>query len=141
MDIIESLLQYKMDLYVQSDGQDTDSGALKKEWIFDKTIPCSAKGIVSNSTSTRTNDRQQFNNKYAIEQLIQIRTTEKINIRHKITNIRNKQNEVIWSELDYPSDTPTVFEVVGVTPIMDPFGIILGYNIVAKRSENQTVGL
>jgi hypothetical protein len=76
-----------------------------------------------------------------MEQLIQIRTTEKITMRHKITNIRNKQNEVIWTELNYPSDTPTVFEVVGVTPIMDPFGVQLGFNIVAKRSENQTVGL
>jgi hypothetical protein len=141
MDIIDSLLQFKLDLYVQSEEQDSDSGALKKDWIFDKTISCAAKGIVSNSTSTRTNDRQQFSNKYTMEQLIQIRTTEKITMRHKITNIRNKQNEVIWTELNYPSDTPTVFEVVGVTPIMDPFGVQLGFNVVAKRSENQTVGL
>ena len=141
MDIIESLLQFKLDLYVQSEEQDLDSGALKKEWIFDKTLDCAAKGIVSNSTSTRTNDRQQFSNKYNMEQLIQIRTVDKINMRHKITNIRNKDNEVIWTELNYPSDTPTVFEVVGVTPIMDPFGTIMAYNTVVKRSENQTVGL
>ena len=76
-----------------------------------------------------------------MEQLIQIRTVDKINMRHKITNIRNKDNEVIWTELNYPSDTPTVFEVVGVTPIMDPFGTIMAYNTVVKRSENQTVGL
>lgn len=141
MDIIESLLPFKMDLYVQTDQQDADTGAIQKEWNFHKTLSCSAKGIVSNSTSIRSNDRQQFSNRYELEQLIQIRTVEKINVRHKITNIRNSSNEVIWTELNYPSETPTVFEVVGVTPIADPFGKNFAYNIVAKRSENQQIGL
>ena len=141
MDIIESLLPFKMDLYVQTDQQDADTGAIQKEWNFHKTLSCSAKGIVSNSTSLRSNDSQQFSNKYELEELIQIRTVEKINVRHKITNIRNSSNEVIWTELNYPSETPTVFEVVGVTPITDPFGKNFAYNIVAKRSENQQIGL
>jgi hypothetical protein len=73
--------------------------------------------------------------------MVQIRTTSKLNIRHKITNIRDKNGTVVWTELDYPSDTPTVFEIFGVTPITDPFGTILGYNSVAKRSENQNIGI
>lgn len=141
MDILESLLPYKLDLYVQFDKQDPNTGAIQKEWNYSKTIDCSAKGMVSNSTSTRTNDRQQLDNRYINNQLIQIRCAEKINIRHKITNIRNKDNEYIWTELDYPTETPTVFEVVGMTPITDPFGVSMGYNITAKRSENQNIGL
>ena len=141
MDLIESLLPFQLDLYTQTDTQDPDTGALKKEWNFFKTIPCSAKGMISNSTSTRTGDRQFLDNKYRNEQMIQVRTVEKINIRHKITNIRNKNGEVIWTELNYPTETPTVFEVVGATPISDPFGVSMGYNIVAKRSENQQIGI
>lgn len=141
MDLIESLLPFQLDLYIQSDSQDPDTGALIKEWNYFKTLPCSAKGIVSNSTSTRTNDRQILDNRYRNEQFVQIRTVEKINIRHKITNIRNKDNVYIWTELDYPSETPTVFEVVGVTPVMDPFGVSLGYNVTVKRSENQKIGI
>ena len=141
MDIIESLLPFKMDVYVQTDQQDADTGAILKEWNFHKTLNCSAKGIVSNSTSVRSNDRQQFSNKYDLEQMIQIRTVEKINVRHKITNIRNSENEFIWTELNYPTETPTVFEVVGITPITDPFGKNMAYNVIAKRSENQQIGL
>ena len=141
MDIIESLLPFKMDVYVQTDQQDADTGAILKEWNFHKTLNCSAKGIVSNSTSVRSNDRQQFSNKYELEQMIQIRTVEKINVRHKITNIRNSENEFIWTELNYPTETPTVFEVVGITPITDPFGKNMAYNVIAKRSENQQIGL
>jgi len=141
MDILESLLPYKMDLYVQYDLQDPETGSINKEWQYFKTIDCSAKGVVSNSTSTRANDRQQLSNRYTLEQFIQIRTVEKITVRHKLTNIRNKDGEYIWTELNYPTETPTVFEVVGVTPINDPFGINIGYNITAKRSENQSIGI
>jgi len=141
VDIVEALLPFQLDLYVQSDAQDPDSGALIKQWNYYKTLPCSAKGVVSNSTSTRTNDRQNFDNRYRNEQFVQIRTIEKLNVRHKITNIRNKNNEFIWTELNYPTETPTVFEVVGVTPITDPFGVSMGYNITAKRSENQQIGI
>lgn len=141
MDILESLLPYKLDLYVQSETQDADTGAIKKEWNYYKTVDCSAKGMVSNSTSVRANDRQEINSRYKNEQMIQIRSIEKINIRHKITNIRNKDGEYIWTELNYPTETPTVFEVVGMTPISDPFGVSMGYNITAKRSENQSIGI
>lgn len=141
MDILESLLPYKLDLYVQFETQDINTGAIKKEWHYYKTVDCSVKGMVSNSTSVRANDRQEINNRYKNEQMIQIRSIEKINIRHKITNIRNKDNEYIWTELNYPTETPTVFEVVGVTPISDPFGTSMGYNITAKRSENQSIGI
>lgn len=141
MDIIESLLPFQLDLYIQQDTQDPDTGALVKQWNYYKTLPCSAKGIISNSTSTRTNDRQTFDNRYRNEQYVQIRTVEKIHMRHKITNIRNKNGEFIWTELNYPTETPTVFEIVGMTPVTDPFGVQMGYSVTAKRSENQQIGI
>ena len=57
------------------------------------------------------------------------------------TNIKNKNGGYLWTELDYPSETPTVFEVVGTTPISDPFGTIIGYSTTAKRSESQKIGI
>lgn len=131
----------KLDLYVQSDTQDPDTGAINKTWDYYTTVDCHAKGIVSNSTSTRANDTQHFSNKYSFEQMVQIRTSEKLNVRHKITNIRNKNGSFIWTELNYPTETPTVFEVVGVTPITDPFGTVIAYSTTAKRSENQVIGI
>lgn len=141
MELISSLFQFKLDLYVQTDEQDPDTGALLKEWNYYDTLDCSAKGIVSNATSTRSNDRQTIDNRYKLDQHVEIRTVEKINMRHKITNIRNSKGQVIWTELNYPSETPTVFEVVGVTPMTDPFGVIVGYNTTIKRSENQQIGI
>lgn len=139
--IVDSVLTMKIDVYKQVDLQNSDTGELTKSWEYIRTMPCHAKGIISNSSNSRTGDGQTFKNKYSNDQSIQIRTKEKLTLREKITNVRNSQNVVIWTELDYPSNTPTVFELVGSTPILDPFGSIIGYNSTLKRSENQIIGL
>jgi hypothetical protein len=73
--------------------------------------------------------------------MIEVRTSDRLTTREKATNIRNSDNLVIWTEIDFPSDTPTVFEVVGTTPLTDPFGKVLAYSSTMKRSENQIIGL
>jgi len=140
-DLIQSVLPMKLDVYRQSDTQDPDTGAIKKEWMFYKTVDCHAKGVISNSATTRSSDKQIFNNKYVNDQIIQIRTEDRLTPREKVTNIRDINNNYIWVELDFPTETPTVFEVMGTTPITDPFGRVIGYNSSMKRSENQQIGL
>jgi hypothetical protein len=130
----------KMDVYRQFDSQNSETGAIVKEWNYYKTIPCHAKGVITNSATARAGDRQSFSNKYDNEQVIQIKTIEKITLREKITNITDKNKNVIWEELNFPTNTPTVFEVVGTTPVTDPFGTVIAYNSVLKRSENQQIG-
>lgn len=140
-DLIDSMLTMQLDLYRQYEQQDPDTGAMKREWQYQRTVDCYAKGIISNSSTSRSSDKQIFNNKYTNEQIIQVRTSERITMRDKVTNIRDASGNVIWTELNYPSETPTVFEVLGVTPITDPFGNTLGYNSSMKRSENQQIGI
>jgi len=139
-DLVDSVMPMFMDVYKQFDLQDADTGSIKKEWQFDRTVPCSAKGIISNSSSSRTGDRQVMSNKYTNDQILQIRTSDKITLREKITNIRDAEGNVIWEELNFPTNTPTVYELMGITPMTDPLGGIVGYNSTVKRSENQTIG-
>jgi hypothetical protein len=131
----------KMDIYRQVDLQNPDTGAIVKEWIYYKTVDCSAKGVISNSSSTRTNSIQSFGTKYTNEEILQVRTSHRLTFREKITNIRDSKNNPIWVELNYPTETPTVFEVIGSTPVTDGFGNVIAYNSVIKRSENQVIGL
>jgi hypothetical protein len=139
-DLVDSVMPMFMDVYKQFDLQDADTGSIKKEWQFDRTVPCSAKGIISNSSSSRTGDRQVMSNKYTNDQILQIRTSDKITLREKITNIRDAEGNVIWEELNFPTNTPTVYELMGITPMTDPLGGVIGYNSTVKRSENQTIG-
>jgi hypothetical protein len=138
--IIDALMSMSLDIYKQLDTQDPDTGVIKKEFLYYKTIPCHARGIISQS-STRNLDKQTFNNKYSNEQYIEVRTAEKLTTREKISNICDSSGNPVWFELNYPQDTPTIFEVIGTTPITDPFGNVVGYNSSLKRSENQQIGL
>jgi len=138
--LVDSIFNMKVDVYMQEDYQDQNTGAIKKSWIYEKTIPCFAKGMISNSSTTRSGDSQIISSKYSDKQTIEIRTQSRLTYRQKISNIRDSSNNVIWFELNYPNDTPTVFEIVSSTPITDPFGTLMAYNSIAKRSENQIIG-
>jgi len=139
-DLVDSVLPMFIDVYRQFETQDPATGSLKKEWQFNRTIACSAKGTISNISTGRSGEKQTFSNKYANEQNLQIRTTTKLIFSEKITNIRSLDGTVIWEEINFPSNTPTVFEVMGITPITEPMGGIIGYNTTVKRSENQVIG-
>ena len=138
--IIDSVLTMKMDVYKQVDYQDPNTGALKREWQYDRTMACHAKGSISNTASTVTGDKQVIGSRYVNNEILQLRTTDKVTLREKITNICDSSGNTIWAEANFPTDTPTVFEVMGSTPMTDPFGTVVGYNTTVKRSENQTIG-
>jgi len=138
--IVDSVLSMNLDVYRQSEIQDTETGAIVKNWNYHRTLSCHAKGIISNTATSGSGNKQVFSNKYMDEQVIQIRTAEKLTAREKVTNIRDADNNVIWQEINYPNDTPTVFEIMGTTPMTDPFGRVIAYSSSLKRSENQQIG-
>jgi hypothetical protein len=137
--IVDGLMSMKMDVYRQEEEQDPNTGALVKRFMFYKTLDCYARGVIQENVN-RNLDKQTFGNTYINSQFIEVRTSERLNQREKIKDIRDANGEIIWYELNYPNNTGTVFEVVGSTPISDPFGGIVGYNASLKRSENQQIG-
>lgn len=140
-DLVKSVLSMRLDVYRQIENQDPNTGAIKKEWNYYKTVDCHAKGVISNSSTSRNSDKQSFSNKYINDQSLEVRTIDRLTYREKITNIRDMRGNPIWTEIDFPNETPTVFEVIGTTPLTDPFGRVIAYNSTLKRSENQQIGL
>lgn len=58
-----------------------------------------------------------------------------LNRRQYITNIRNRNDVILW--LEEETGLPTVFEVQGVTPTFDPFGKHIDNLTVLKRAQIQ----
>ena len=52
-DLIDSILSMQLDVYRQLEIQDSDTGAIKREWNYHRTVECHAKGVISNSATTR----------------------------------------------------------------------------------------
>lgn len=141
MQVVAAALSMTMDLYRQIDSQDPDTGAIKKEFMFYKTLPCYAKSIIGNSGTSRSGDKQIISNRYESSQMLEVRTSDKLSIREKISNICANNGECIWTEINYPNNTPTVFEVIGSAPLTDPFGNVVAWSSTIKRSENQQIGI
>jgi len=140
-DLVGSMLPLMLDIYRQSVIQDPDTGALNRVWQLHKTINCSAKGNISNSSSARgSNQRTKFGQDYKNLNEIQIRTEHYISFRDKVGNIRQQDGKPIWTEIDSPNNTPTIFDITGSTPILDPYGREIAWNLIAARSENQRLG-
>jgi len=60
--------------------------------------------------------------------------------RDRITNIRSKKGgDILWAEEEHDG-APTVFEVLGVTPIFDPFGMHVENQALLQRAEVQVYG-
>jgi len=139
-DLVDGLMTMKMDVYRQSERQDSNTGAMIREFSYIKTIDCYARGVITESRN-RSNDSQKFSNKYSNNQYIEVRTSDRLTARDKVKNIVDVNGKPIWYELNYPNDTDTVFDVVGTTPIADPFGNVVGYNSSLQRAENQQIGI
>jgi hypothetical protein len=135
--LIESTLNMKMDIYEVIISQDENTGALVKKWGYKGTEPCLARGYISDTGRTGGSS-EKIGERYENMERIIIETKYKSSKTQRITNIRNSKDEVIWFELiNNNYDTPTIFDVMGVTPVLDPFGQILSFNINAQRSEVQ----
>lgn len=60
--------------------------------------------------------------------------------RDRVYNIRSAKSGVtLWKEEEHDG-APTVFEVLGVTPIFDPFGQMVEQQALLQRAEVQSVG-
>ena len=138
-------------------GQEPISGEIIREWndrdpdvpsATTEEIDCMAEGIVDGGIRV-AGTTERFTNIY--ENVDFVRVTYPKNVllskRDRLTNIRNAQTgEVIWKEEEtatYNSGTglytsrSTVFEVLGVTPITNPFGAVTEFIALCSRAEIQ----
>jgi hypothetical protein len=132
-----------------SNKQDPETGEMIRVWTTDtseaagtqlRDIQCIARGILDGGIRV-AGTTERFNPQGIIESVdyvkIQFPASEVISKRDRITNIRNRKGTVIWTEEEY-NGAPTVFEVLGVTPVTDPFGNHVENSALLQRAEVQT---
>lgn len=133
---VEAKYAMKMDLYRVQVAQDPNSGEITRKWSYTETIPCLAKSIISSGVRTPSNDRT-ISDRYMIEEIVKVMTLQKLPRNAKITNIRDLNDNVLWEEAEISGNPPTIFDIVGSTPIIDGFGQILEYENTLQRSDIQ----
>jgi hypothetical protein len=58
--------------------------------------------------------------------------------RDRITNVSNAKGEIIWKEEEIQGAPATVFIVMGVTPVVDPFGNHIENTALIQRAQVQS---
>lgn len=122
-------------VWVPSDNPDTpedESGGTQK------TFKCVARGIVDGGIRV-AGTTERFSEMYEGVDYVKIWFPANVVItrRDRVTNIRTKGGQVLWREEERTDRAPTVFSVVGVTPIIDPFGKHIESTALLERVEAQ----
>jgi hypothetical protein len=119
-------------------------GAIKKQWVLDRTFAC-------NFTSGGSAFKEEVKPNVNITQHSILIGRAKSDIRISsldsknaltnilITDIKDQEGNLIYMETSGPrSGRGTLFEIATYEPFTGPFGTVESYNIVIRRSENQT---
>jgi len=131
--------------------QDPTSGAITRTWVevpdnpstsVDENaefndVPCSVRGIIDGGIRV-AGTTERFDKTYENVDWVKATFPPNVNItkRDKVTNIRNARGVVVWTN-EESNGKPTVFNVMGVTPVLDSFSRIIYTTALLERSEVQ----
>jgi hypothetical protein len=119
-------------------------GAIKKHWVLDRIFACS---FTSGGSAFKEEVKPNVNiTQHSIligrsKSDLRISSLESKNALTNIliTDIKDQEGNLIYIETSGPrSGKGTLFEIATYEPFTGPFGTVESYNMVIRRSENQT---
>jgi hypothetical protein len=138
--------------------QDPDSGAIEKKWVGDviddpitpdidesnlyynlNDVRCEVRGVMQGGIRV-AGTTQRYSEIYENVEWANATFDKSVNItkNDKVTNIRNADGLLIWRN-EEGDGGPTTFNVMGVTPALDPFGKLTEWKVLLQRAEVQGV--
>lgn len=147
---------------VENDGgvweyqQDPDSGAIVRRWVdvpetpenerlegareYMRDVPLMARGIIDGGIRV-AGTTERFGNEYVAVDFVKATfgPNTLITKRDQVTNIRSKRDlaRPVWREEEISGYPATTFNVMGVTPVFDPFSNLIEYAVLLERAEVQ----
>lgn len=120
---------------------DPDSGQSKETWeAFAEGvgIPCTFHGILEGGIRV-AGTTERFGNIYENVDWgkMEFGPGQPISKRSQVTNVRNLKGVIIWREEEMDGNPPTIFDVQGVTPVVDAFGNHTENTALVQRHEIQ----
>ncbi len=121
-----------------------DFGAIKKQWVLDRTFACS---LSSGGSAFKEEVKPNVN--ITQNTILVGRTKSDIRISSRdnknsltnilVTDIKDQEGNLVYLETSGPrSGKGTLFEIATYEPFVGPFGVVDSYKLIIRRSENQT---
>lgn len=137
--VIGGMYNMKADVYKQVKKQNTDTGEIERLWQFVETIPVMARGL-GNLRGKDFGSVDKWRDAYSKSDFLRIKTTFQIDDTMRVTNVRDASGKIAWIE-EGASEDPTIFDVIGSTPVVDPFGESVEYDVFLDRAAVQSLDL
>lgn len=117
---------------------DPDTPENEREEAGLESFRCEARGIIDGGIRV-AGTTERFSELYENVDYVKISFPARVRIskRDRITNIRDPRGNIIWKEEEQRDAPPTVFNVMGVTPVIDPFGRHIESQALLERAEHQ----
>ena len=118
-------------------------GAIKKQWVLDRTVACSISGI-----SAKLREEVKPNVNITQDKSLQGRVKTDIRVSENgtnfaitnviVTNIRDSSGNPIYNETSgVRSGKSTIYEISALEPWAGAFGSVEYFKLILRRSENQ----
>ena len=138
--VMSSIMNMKADVYKQHQAQDQDTGAITREWIYEKTVQCKIEPIKVGGSSTRSDNKSFMKGQegeYTEKLQLKFKGLELLSKRWRIVNIKSSDGKQVFIEIDKLDNPDTIFEVTSSHAVLDPFGKIAYYEAVLQRAQVQ----
>ncbi len=140
------------------ESQDPLTGDIIRVWVPDEITPddpttpefdpvydytdCLVRGIIEGGVRAAGNT-EDWADLYTSTEIVRMwfPANKIITKRDRVFNIRNAKNQILWKEEEIGAEAgiyrATIFEVLGVTPVIDPFGNHIENYALLERAEVQ----
>lgn len=131
-------------------GQDPVTGEIINIWVEDnpdtptdesgggsaEQIKCTAKSVVSNAVRSAS-AMQQFGEMYVDKEYVQITFGADVVMSNsdRITNVLDSKGKLVYRDYQFDNQPATIFNVLGVIPVFDPFNRHIENFALLERAE------
>ena len=137
---VNSIMNMSIDIYTQQNTQVPGTGAISRQWVYDRTIPCKAEpmssGGVSSQSESKTFDRGNSGG-YAEKLHLKVKTQILLSKRWRIHSVRSSDGKQVFVEIDKYDQPDSIFEVISSHAVLDPFGKVSYYEAIVQRVQIQ----
>lgn len=133
---VSSIMNMTADVLIQQNTQSETSGAIIREWVYEKTIRCKIEPMKS-GTGTNRLDNKKFdtgpNNEYNESFQLKMKCLIPFSKRWRISTIRSSDGKQVFFEMDRFDNPDTIFDVTSSHAVLDPFGKVSYYEVTLQR--------
>lgn len=132
---ISSIMNIKSDIYIQQNVQDSNTGFINRQWVYNDTVICKIEPIKANSSSRSENKSFDKSGQGGYQEKLQLKlkTLIPLSKRWRIGNIRSSDNKQVYVEMDMIDSPDTFFEIFSSHAVLDPFGKVSYYETIVQR--------